>query len=58
MPKSIPLPTDYEVGTTITFKAGPSQVIRTGEVVGHSGQFIEVKVDNKTLKTRPGLIVA
>lgn len=56
MPKYFP--SDYEVGQTVTFKAGPSQAIRTGEVIGHSGQFLEVRLENgKTIKTRAGSIV-
>jgi len=46
------------VGTTVSFKAGPTQVLRTGKVTGNEGQFVLVEVDGKTLKTRPGAIIS
>lgn len=54
-------PSDYPVGTTVTFTAGPTKVIRSGIVQAHEKQFVVVKVDDKTLKTlktRPGSIVS
>ena len=56
MPKIIPIPTDYSVGSTVTFRAGPTGVERTGEVTGHEGQFVVVQVGKKSMKTRPGSI--
>lgn len=55
-------PSNYAVGTEVTFIAGPTKVKRTGKVIGHEGQFVvvEVMIDDKpkTLKTRPGAIVS
>jgi len=62
MPKTTPLPTDFAVGSTVSFKAGPTQVIRSGTVTGHDGQFVVVDVTDgdktKSMKTRPGGILA
>ena len=46
------------IGSTVTFKAGPTQVVRTGTVTGHEGQFVVVDVNGKSLKTRPGAIIS
>lgn len=58
MPKSIPIPEDFAVGSTVTFLAGPTKVERTGTVKAHSGQFVVVDVNGKERKTRPGSIRA
>lgn len=60
MPKTTPVPSDFAIGQSVRFKAGPSQVERSGTVTGHEGQFVLVDVANgdkvKSMKTRPGAI--
>lgn len=51
-------PSDFPVGTSVAFTAGPTKVMRSGTVQAHEGQFVIVKVDDKTLRTRPGSIVS
>lgn len=55
-------PTEYAIGSTVKFIAGPTKVERTGTVTGHDKQFVvvdaQVNGKTKSLKTRPGLIVA
>lgn len=52
------LPTAFALNSAVSFKAGPSQVVRSGTVVGHEGQFVLVQVGDKQMKTRPGAILA
>jgi len=51
-------PTEFPIGSTVTFTAGPTKVTRSGKVTGHERQFVVVDVDGKPLKTRPGSIVS
>lgn len=59
MPKTIAIPTDFAVGSNISFRAGPTAVVRSGVVTGHEGQFVLVRTEaGKSLKTRPASIIA
>lgn len=50
-------PTDFAVGSTVNFLAGPTRVPVTATVTGHDGQFVLTKDANgKERKTRPGAI--
>lgn len=50
-------PTDFPIGSTVNFKAGPTQVPVTAKVTGHEGQFVVTEdASGKTRKTRPGAI--
>jgi hypothetical protein len=52
-------PSDYSVGQSVTFLAGPTRVKVTAEVIGHEGQFILTQDDKgKVRKTRPGAITS
>jgi hypothetical protein len=54
-----PSPTDYAIGSTVSFLAGPTRVPVTAEVTGHDGQFVVTRDANgKVRKTRPGAINA
>lgn len=51
-------PTEYPVGTKVSFLAGPTRVqVNNAEVVGHDGQFVVTKDDSgKERRVRPGSI--
>jgi len=53
-------PTEYAVGTKVSFLAGPTKVpVTDAEVTGHDGQFVVTKdAANKVRKVRPGAITA
>jgi len=50
-------PTEFAVGTTVNFLAGPTRVPVTADVTGHEGQFVVTQdAAGKTRKVRPGAI--
>ena len=50
-------PTDYAVGSTVSFLAGPTKVPVTAKVTGYDGQFVVTQdAAGKVRKTRPGAI--
>ena len=52
-------PTEFAVGSTVNFLAGPTRVPVTATVTGHDGQFVLTKDANgKERKTRPGAITS
>ena len=53
-------PTEFAVGTKVSFLAGPTRIpVSDAEVTGHDGQFVVTKDgDGKVRKIRPGAITA
>jgi len=53
-------PTEFAVGTKVSFLAGPTRVaVNDAEVTGHEGQFVLTKdAAGKERKVRPGAITA
>jgi len=53
-------PTEFPVGTKVSFLAGPTRIAVSGaEVTGHDGQFVVTKdAAGKVRKIRPGAITA
>lgn len=50
-------PTEYAVGSSITFVVGPTRIRDTAEVTGHEGQFIVTKNSSgRVRKVRPGSV--
>jgi len=51
-------PTEFAIGSKVSFLAGPTRISVTGaEVTGHDGQFVVTKdADGKVRKIRPGAI--
>lgn len=53
-------PTEFAVGTKVSYLAGPTRIpVTDAEVTGHEGQFVVTKdAAGKVRKVRPGAITA